>query len=419
MQQLSQEIAAVFLLLLLCYSHCCLLEFEAENGATSGRTMQRTQASKGLSVYLARVGQHVTHTFSTDTVCTVQVNTVRYANDGPSDVIQVLLDETTMGRFSTREKSNYGRAWNEFLNTSSIGNTIEIHPGSHEMTLSVHSTDRYGVELDKTTLQITCEGSDTGENDDCLTEDDTATQDTTTTEGGTTATPAGSDATPEPLNYCFMEFEAENGVTSGQTMHRSGASGELSVSLTSEGQVTHPFSTDTICSIQVHSITYSNDGQSDRIQISLDRTMMGTFRTRAKSNNGHAWNEFLNANSIGDTIEIRPGSHELTLSVTFTDRYGVELDRTTLQLTCAGSGNQKCPTTEETASLDPATTESGATATPEEQSKGSEYNSNLLRVGEITGIALASVALVTVLVFVTIAVLICARKKECKTYEHL
>ena len=54
----------------------------------------------------------------------------------------------------------------------------------------------------------------------------------------------GSDATPVPHNYCLMEFEAENGVTSGQTMQRSRASGGLSVSLTRAGQhVTHTFST--------------------------------------------------------------------------------------------------------------------------------------------------------------------------------
>ena len=98
----------------------------------------------------------------------------------------------------------------------------------------------------------------------------------------------GSDATPVPHNYCLMEFEAENGVTSGQTMQRSRASGGLSVSLTRAGQhVTHTFSTDTVCTAQVHSVLYSNDGQSDVVQVSLDGTTMGTFRTQAKSNYGY------------------------------------------------------------------------------------------------------------------------------------
>ena len=160
---------AVFLLLLLGYCHCCLLEFEAENGDTSGQTRYRSRASGGLSVYLTRVGQHVTHRFSTASVCRVQVNGVRYSNDGESDEVQVSLDGTTMGTFRTRAKSNYGYAWNEFLSSDSLGGSIEIRPGNHELTLTVISTDRYGVELDKTTLQLTCEGSNTGGNDDCST----------------------------------------------------------------------------------------------------------------------------------------------------------------------------------------------------------------------------------------------------------
>ena len=94
-----------------------------------------------------------------------------------------------MGTFTTREKSDGGNAWNELVSTNSIGGGIKIRLGSHQLTLSVRSTDRYELELDKTMLQLTCEGSSTGGTDDCSMQDETRIQNsTTTTEGTTTMT---------------------------------------------------------------------------------------------------------------------------------------------------------------------------------------------------------------------------------------
>lgn len=157
------------LLLMLSYGQCCVMDFETENGESRGVVMYRSRASGGLAVHLRSVKtvKYVTHTFTTTSPCSVMVENVRYSNDGLHDTVEILVDGEVLGSFRTRAASKGGELWNVFVSTGAVGESLHIPAGEHEMELVVLSTDVYGVELDKTTLQLACEGLNIGEDKKC------------------------------------------------------------------------------------------------------------------------------------------------------------------------------------------------------------------------------------------------------------
>ena len=145
------------------------MDFEAENGNSRGQVMYRTRASGGLAVHLRSVKavKYVTDTFSTTSPCSVMVKSIRYSNDGLHDTVEILVDGKALGSFRTRAASEGGELWNVFVSTGKVGESLHVPPGEHEMELVVLSTDEYGVELDKTTLQLSCEGLNIDEDTKC------------------------------------------------------------------------------------------------------------------------------------------------------------------------------------------------------------------------------------------------------------
>jgi hypothetical protein len=132
-----------------------LIEFEAEDGSYTGSINDRSAASGKATVYLT-ASQTVTHTFSTRSSCSVEIHDVAYTNDGGSDVIEVQIDGIRIGSFNTIAASNFGMNWNVIRNTGMIGENRKINSGSHQLQLKAVNTDSYGVELDKSILNLTC-----------------------------------------------------------------------------------------------------------------------------------------------------------------------------------------------------------------------------------------------------------------------
>lgn len=139
------------------------------------------------------------------------------------------------------------------------------------------------------------------------------------------------------INMCGVVLEAENG-SGGEKEYRSHASGGLSVRLMEEGD-TISFQmnfalTDNTCTLQLKSVTYSNDGLSDSIQVSLDNTSLGSFQTYASSNGGENWNSFRTQNGFASKVQLLDSRFVITVDVLDTDEYGVEIDKISLQLDC-------------------------------------------------------------------------------------
>ena len=130
-------------------------ELEAEDGIYSGSLSYRGAASGGRTIHLSQ-SQHVTNTFTVATSCPVSIENVAYTNDGGSDTIRVLIDNTVVGTFTTIAHSNYGYNWNVVRHSGRVGGTVQLMSGSHQLRLEAISTDSYGVELDQTTLDVNC-----------------------------------------------------------------------------------------------------------------------------------------------------------------------------------------------------------------------------------------------------------------------
>ena len=46
------------------------------------------------------------------------------------------------------------------------------------------------------------------------------------------------------------------------------------------------------CNLSLRSVTYSNDGLSDTVEVLINNALIGYFLTFAKSNGGDEWNNF-------------------------------------------------------------------------------------------------------------------------------
>jgi len=130
----------------------------------------------------------------------------------------------------------------------------------------------------------------------------------------------------------LFQFEAEDGLSPGSGKHRSAASGRETVNLFASQSVTHKFTTASSYLVAIHDVAYTNDGGSDIIDVYVDGILIGSFETISYSNHGFNWNVIRNTGSIGENIRINSGSHQLQLKIASTDPYGVELDRSILNI---------------------------------------------------------------------------------------
>lgn len=112
-------------------------------------------------------GESIEHTIRASSSCGVTVSNVAYSNDGISDFIALSRDAIALGNFRTVAETGNGDLWNTFKNSGPVGNPYEIYSGTHKLTLKVILADQYGVEIDRTTLNIVCAGIETGPEEEC------------------------------------------------------------------------------------------------------------------------------------------------------------------------------------------------------------------------------------------------------------
>ena len=138
-------------------------------------------------------------------------------------------------------------------------------------------------------------------------------------------------------NMCSVVFEGENG-SGGRKEYRSNASGGISVQLTQGNTISYQVEfayNNNICTIQLMSVTYSNDEFSDNIHVSLDETLLGSFQTNASSSSGKNWNIFRTQRGFASKVQLHDPQFMITVDALETDDYGVEIDLVSLQLDCS------------------------------------------------------------------------------------
>lgn len=130
-----------------------------------------------------------------------------------------------------------------------------------------------------------------------------------------------------------IDKEAEYGTTTGTIKDRSAASNDRTV-LLHDGEIItfNLIISKGFCSMQVKNVVYSNDGDYDVVSILVDEAIYAEFQTRSQTNWGHLWNVFLSTGPISNTVAVSTGSHVMKIKADYTDYYGVEIDKITLEL---------------------------------------------------------------------------------------
>lgn len=151
-------------------------------------------------------------------------------------------------------------------------------------------------------------------------------------------------------NTCFVQFEAEYGVSDGVQIFRAPASNGITVLLKNGNRIEHTFriGATSFCSVIVANIAYSNEGLADTIILSIDNTIVGSFESTAQTG-GNVSYTINNTGILGNPVNLFSGEHSLSVQVTSAGDDGVEIDRTIISVVCINTEagpEEKCPSSE-------------------------------------------------------------------------
>lgn len=127
----------------------------------------------------------------------------------------------------------------------------------------------------------------------------------------------------------IFTLEVENFAPASMRMPRSGASGNFTV-LMRNGDFIHI----TVCLrvatfVRIRNVVFSNDGDPDKVRLSIDGRHMGTFLSLAVLDHGNGWNRFRSSGELDGKSMLDIGRHTITLRST-TDEWGIEIDNIVL-----------------------------------------------------------------------------------------
>ena len=148
------------------------------------------------------------------------------------------------------------------------------------------------------------------------------------------------------VTYCGSTFNRTVIIGVEQSTYtgvlRTRQDGKKVVYLKKNEHVRKNFETFSNCSFSSANVIYSNDGGSDSTNVTLDGVTVGFFTTQLPSTNdlpGELWNIQQDSGPLGGSvsIQLRPGSHFVTLAVIRTDCNGLEIGDVTVHLACENS----------------------------------------------------------------------------------
>lgn len=338
----------------LCFGPEGLLQ--VESGVGNGVVMGRSNASNAQTVLLHQ-GQSRSLSLNASANTPYKVF-VAYSNDGAADTIEVAVDDVVVGTFQTVDTRLSGgvpgSGWNVFAASEPI-EVGTLSEGEHDLELRVLASDQFGVELDAVTILVPLEdGTVTNygaassivhrpENAIAglwssarLKTEDSAYPELLHPRFGF-ADAFNLDVADAAILGCFdparvvrgnVTSEAELGSGDGMPQARSSAFNNQTVLLhESETRTTSISITDSIP--YYLSVRYSNDGASDTIRIEVDGEFVNEFVTAdtrpAGGEPGSGWNVFATGGLV-NLGTLSPGEHDVQITVTEADQFGVEID---------------------------------------------------------------------------------------------
>ena len=146
-----------FIWFLISLSFALAVNLEAENSDSgSSRELIFRSAASGGYVVNRRQDEYIIWHFNTNTSCEVVISGIYYSNDGGPDTIELKVDDSSIGHFTTTAVSQEGNQWNTFRSSGTVGNPVTLSEGQHALKLTVTMADEFGVDIDKVTLSGPC-----------------------------------------------------------------------------------------------------------------------------------------------------------------------------------------------------------------------------------------------------------------------
>ena len=152
-------------------------------------------------------------------------------------------------------------------------------------------------------------------------------------------------------NTCFVQFEAEYGVSDGVQIFRAPASNGITVLLKNGNRIEYTFRIGATpsCSVTVANVAYSNEGLADTIILSIDNTTVGSFESIEQTGGNVSYTVNNTGIILGNPADLFSGEHSLSVQVTSAGDDGVEIDRTIMSVVCINTevgSEEKCPSSE-------------------------------------------------------------------------
>jgi len=134
------------------------------------------------------------------------------------------------------------------------------------------------------------------------------------------------------VSGAIFTLEVEKFAKAAMKMDRSGAGGNSTVLISDGQRIELEFCLKVASYVSIKNGVYSNDGDSDTIKATLDNLHVGSFQTSALRENGEGWNRFKSTGPLAGKARLDIGRHTVTLLVTNSDQWGVELDNVVLMI---------------------------------------------------------------------------------------
>ena len=119
----------------------------------------RSDASEQKAVHLFQ-GDWIYVDYCLTKTAVVQLKSVTYSNDGPSDTLEIFMDKERIGKFKTKAVFDGGKGWNLFHSVDITNASKFQSQGRHRIGIRVEKTDTFGVEIDKVHVHLPHGSSD-------------------------------------------------------------------------------------------------------------------------------------------------------------------------------------------------------------------------------------------------------------------
>ncbi|KAK6172702.1 hypothetical protein SNE40_016312 [Patella caerulea] len=130
-----------------------IFRIEAESTKDDLPKIDRSNASNKKDVLLYQ-NEMLSFKFCLKGKTPVGIKNVMYSNDGGADKCVLNFNTKKVGEFESTTATDFGKLWNVFKSSGSLGSAMTLDSGRNTVILFVKSADDYGIEIDHIDVDV-------------------------------------------------------------------------------------------------------------------------------------------------------------------------------------------------------------------------------------------------------------------------